>query len=185
MERARTRAGQAGHTGIVMKQKPSIVALLTDLVLAIATVSAKAPNDAKPHISPQVANVQNSLYATIEFAKKQQWVITNYVILLYGAIFALSKVKPDLTTNEKCGLTILIVVAWLCAILLLCKIQCDLGGYRKQLEAIHKEWLSSYEKETLIIKSYGNHAARRGWEFLLALLGVVTIGAALVCYFLC
>ena len=45
------------------------------------------PETPPPNVSPQLANVQNSLYSVIQFSKKQQWTITNYVILVYAAIF--------------------------------------------------------------------------------------------------
>jgi hypothetical protein len=45
------------------------------------------PETPPPNVSPQLANIQNSLYSVIENSKKQQWTITNYVILVYAAIF--------------------------------------------------------------------------------------------------
>ena len=53
------------------------------------------PETPLPNVSPQLANIQNSLFSVIENSKKQQWTITNYVILVYAAIFGLSQVlKP-------------------------------------------------------------------------------------------
>ena len=51
-------------------------------------------------MSPQVANIHKSLYDAINLSKKQQWTITNYVVLVYGAIFGLSKYfSNDLLPN--------------------------------------------------------------------------------------
>ena len=44
-----------------------------------------------PPMSPQIANIHKSIYDALNFSKKQQWAITNYVVLVYGAIFGLSK----------------------------------------------------------------------------------------------
>lgn len=37
-----------------------------------------------PPMSPQVANIHKSIYDALIFAKKQQWAITNYVVLSKG-----------------------------------------------------------------------------------------------------
>ena len=132
-------------------------------------------------MSPQVGNIQNSLYAAIEFSKKQQWVITNYVILVYGAIFGLSKWA---TNFEKNILTGLVFVACVYACFLLISIQGDLGRYRSQLESIHNHWLSPDEREKLIFRGYGSRPALRGGWFLVGLLGVIVIGASLVGHFM-
>jgi hypothetical protein len=101
------------------------------------------PETPPPDVSPQLTNVQNSLYSAIQFSKKQQWTITNYVILLYAAIFGLSRwlkssdVIPQLSSNERWIFTDLIGLAWGYATCLLVQIQWDLRGYRKQLEAFH------------------------------------------------
>jgi hypothetical protein len=48
-------------------------------------------------LTQTLSNVQNSIYSVIENSKKQQWTITNYVILVYAAIFALSQtLKPGI-----------------------------------------------------------------------------------------
>jgi len=95
------------------------------------------PETPPPDVSPQLANVQNSLYSAIQFLKKQQWTITNYVILLYAAIFGFSRWAPPLSSNERWIFTDLIVLAWGYATWLLVQIQWDLRTYRRQLEAFH------------------------------------------------
>jgi hypothetical protein len=138
-------------------------------------------------LSPQLLNVQNSLYSVIENSKKQQWTITNYVILLYAAIFGLSRwlKSPELTTrltpNERWVFTDLILLAWVYATGLLVQIQWDLGKYRTQLEAFHTNTISKDDRERYQIKPYKCPLLRGSW-FLAALLGVVLIGAVLVIY---
>jgi hypothetical protein len=145
------------------------------------------PETPLPNLSPQLANVQNSLYSVIENSKKQQWTITNYVILLYAAIFGLSRwlkspdVIPQLSSNERWIFTDLIVLAWGYATGLLVQIQWDLRGYRKQLEAFHIQTISKEDRERYQVKPYKCPFLRGGW-FLVALLGVVLIGAGLVIY---
>jgi hypothetical protein len=130
-------------------------------------------------MSPQIANIHKSIYDAINFSKKQQWVITNYVVLVYGAIFGLSKYFAN--PIEKAGLSLLALVAWVYAVWLLILIQKDLGTYREQLENIHNHWLTEEEYKGLKLAPYRNPALR-GVPFLVALIGVVTIGFGLLIY---
>jgi hypothetical protein len=143
------------------------------------------PETPPPDLSPQLSNIQNSLYSVIENSKKQQWIITNYVILLYAAVFALSRwfnsLTLPLTPNERRVFIDLILLAWVYASGLLVQIQFDLRRYRKQLEAFHIQTISKEDRTRYQIKPY-EYPLLRGGGFLLALLGVVLIGAALVIY---
>jgi hypothetical protein len=132
-------------------------------------------------LPPQLANVQNALYSTIQFSKKQQWAITNYVILVYAAIFGLSRWLNPLTIIERWIFGVLIAIAGLYAIFLLIQIQGDLGTYREQLEAFHTHTISVDDRERYQLRPYRNPVLRGGW-FLLALTGVVVIGGGLVIY---
>jgi hypothetical protein len=142
------------------------------------------PENSPPDVSPQLSNVQNSLYSVIENSKRQQWTITNYVILVYAAIFGLSRLlKPDLTLSERWVFSGLIVGAGIYAIFLLTQMQMNLGSYRKDLEAFHTHTISKEDKERYQLnKTYRYPHVLRGGSFLCALLGVVLIGAGLVIY---
>jgi hypothetical protein len=145
------------------------------------------PETDPPNLSPQLSNVQNSIYSAIENSKKQQWTITNYVILAYAAIFGLSRwlKSPELTaplsSNERWVFTDLIGLAWGYATWLLVQIQWDLRRYRKQLEAFHNQTIRKEDRERYQLKRYKCPFFVGGW-FLGALLGVVLIGAGLVIY---
>jgi hypothetical protein len=136
---------------------------------------------APPPMSPQIANIHKSIYDAINFSKKQQWAITNYVILVYGAIFGLSKYFGNPTPCEKILLSLLALIAGAYAVLLLIFIQKDLGTYREQLERVHNHWLTKEEYNALKLTPYHNPALR-GASFLAALIGVVTIGFLLLFY---
>jgi hypothetical protein len=135
------------------------------------------PETPLPDLSPQLSNVQNSLYSAIENSKKQQWTITNYVILVYAAIFGLSQALKPLGIIERRMFGALVAVAGVYAIGLLVQIQWDLRRYRKQLEAFHTQTISKEDRER-----YLRPRKYRGGWFLGALLGVVLIGAGLVIY---
>jgi hypothetical protein len=139
------------------------------------------PEIPRPDVSPRLANVQNAIYSVIENSKKQQWTITNYVILVYAAIFGLSQVLKPLGIIERRVFGSLVAVAGVYATWLLLQIQWDLRNYRKQLEAFHTQTISEEDRERYQIKPYKYPLLRGGW-FLAALLGVVLIGAGLVIY---
>jgi hypothetical protein len=134
-----------------------------------------------PPMPPQIANIHNSLYNAIENSKRQQWTITNYIILLYGAIFGLSKYFGNPTTNEKIVFSGLTLLAWLYASILLIFIQFNLMTYRRQLDRIYQRWLCEQEAKLIIERHWYPHFFRGGF-FLFALVGVVVIGGALVVY---
>lgn len=135
-----------------------------------------------PQINPLIVNVQKTLIDLIEFTKRRQWAITNYTVLIYVGIFGLvHSFGATIRTGEKVALTLLAILAWGCAMWLLIQIQSDADRYRARLEVIHNKWLSDEEREVAGIKSYVNPALR-GWQFLAALFGVVTIEAGFVIY---
>jgi len=120
----------------------------------------------------------------IELSKKQQWGITNYVVLVYGAIFGLSKyyfINPTPTLCEKRVLSLIALVAGVYALVLLALIQKNLGMYRGQLKAIYCHWLSDEERK-LVLRPSPYPDLFRGGSFLAALVGVVIIGAGLLIY---
>jgi hypothetical protein len=132
-------------------------------------------------LSPRLANVQNAIYSAIKNLKKQQWMITKYVILVYAAIFGLSQALKFLGITERWVFGVLVAVVGGYAILLLIQIQKDLERYREQLEAFHTQTINNKDWERYQLRPYETPFGRGGW-FLGALLGVVLIGAGLVIY---
>jgi hypothetical protein len=139
------------------------------------------PETPPPDVLPRLANVQNAIYSVIENSKKQQWTITNYVILVYAAIFGLSQALKFLGITERWVFGVLVAVVGGYAILLLIQIQKDLERYREQLEAFHTQTISNKDWERYQLKPYEYPLRRGGW-FLVALPGVLLIGAGLVIY---
>ena len=136
-------------------------------------------------------------YEQLNLIKKQQWVVTNYVALIYGAIFSikhvLSSSLPSRPPTYEFGLTLLAVSACICGIFLLLNIQRDMGRIRKQIDEAN-EWIfgSVGEKtETLEGKHIVGPSALKnncapylqGWEFLVGFILVLISGAGLVIYF--
>ncbi len=138
-------------------------------------------SDQPTQVNPLILNQQKALMEMIGFSKNRQWAITNYSVLIYAGIFGVAQTFKQITSIEKAGLISLAILTAVCAIWLQIRVQGDAGKYRKDLEAIHFKWLSEHEREVAGIKPYPNPALR-GVSFLVALIGVVVIGAFLVIY---
>ena len=86
-------------------------------------------DDQSAQINPLIANLQKNNIDLIEFAKRRQWAITNYSVLIYSAIFALAhSFDKTIRTGEKTGLALLAIITWGCAIRLLIQIQASTLG---------------------------------------------------------
>jgi hypothetical protein len=66
----------------------SLIKLLRDSGISIALNKV---TDHSPKLSDQGLVIYKALVDQITFIKKQQWTITNYAALLYGAIFVFAK----------------------------------------------------------------------------------------------
>ena len=91
--------------------------------------------------NPMVVNIQNNLMEILEFSKKQQWAITNYSVLVYAAIFAITHadLTPAIRPTEKWIASLLVFLTWLCALVLLGKIQPDMGN----IESVCRTYISN------------------------------------------
>jgi hypothetical protein len=135
-----------------------------------------------PDTSPQaLSNVHSSLYSVIENSKKHQWTITNYVILVYAAIFGLSQALKPLEIMERWAFGLLVAAAGGYTIFLLLEIQSDLDRYREQLENLYADKISKEDRKRYLIVPRSS-PVYVGIAFLIALIGVVVIGGGLVLY---
>jgi len=135
---------------------------------------------AETEITAIASNIHKRLFDDIEFSKRQQWAVTNYVLLVYAAMFYLNGHFQAHATCIKMILSVLAFVAWAYAAFLLVKMQFDMARYRRKLVSAHKEWLNANERATLSPTDYGGHPALRGLEYLIGFLGVDLIGLILL-----
>jgi hypothetical protein len=56
-----------------------------------ADAKSRPENQESKELSDQALVVYKALHEQVSFLKKQQWIVTNYVALIYGAIFAVKK----------------------------------------------------------------------------------------------
>ncbi len=112
----------------------------------------------------------------IRFFKKQQWIVTNYTILIYGAIIAVSRFVKS-AGNE--WLTYIIVIIALLSLSLIIQLQCSTQKARTRRNAA-KERIPQNLTNILF-----GEPASRCVDFLdqysvLCLLAIVIIGGSLL-----
>jgi hypothetical protein len=93
-----------------------------------------------PEMSKPAEILYRVLFDDLKFAKQQQWTITNYALILMGAIFALAKLgtgSPPLLEKIVLSLIVFLVVVVVVGLLLL-HLQLLLHNARERLEKLEK-----------------------------------------------
>ena len=144
------------------------------------TKEIKGPN--KPDMSPQVSAAYKSIHDHLMLMKRQLWVITNYMIAIFAGIFGFSKTLGGTVYEKNVDttkvLTIIVGAALAYGIYLLLKIQGDIMRTRDGLEKLESDYFKKEEREKYLGGT--SNRAYRDMPFLIALIGVSVIGAALV-----
>jgi hypothetical protein len=136
-----------------------------------------------PQMSQQALIVYKALYDQIDFIKKQQWVTTNYLVLIYAAIAWVGQhITP--TPWVLCTLSTITAVAGVLAIVLLVLFQRDLSESRGRMTDVETAIFSSRWRDALRVQPY-QHTYGRGWLILVVLILVCIVGAFLVILALC
>jgi hypothetical protein len=89
----------------------------------------KAPDD-------YIRLAYQSALEDIRFFKKQQWMVTNYTVLIYGAVIAVSKISGS--SLNKWG-SFILGVAGLLSLLLIVQLQCSTNKARNRKNAVKSE----------------------------------------------
>jgi hypothetical protein len=117
----------------------------------------------------------------IRFMKQQQWMISNYLVLILAGIFGVAKAFSPLSTCERIIGTSFAVLALGCGWALLILIQIDLGKTRQQVERVAQDHMNEREREILKLRPYAA-PFMRGSLFLGALMGVSVMVMSVVIY---
>jgi hypothetical protein len=115
----------------------------------------------------------------IRFFKSQQWTVTNYTVLIYGAIIAVSRAVKSVA-NE--GFAYSTGIIALLSLLLIIQLQCSAQKARNRKDAV-KEKVSEYDKDMTNLL-FGKPTSRCA-EFLdrysvVGLLAAVIIGGSIL-----
>ena len=138
-------------------------------------------------MSPHASAVFKELFDEIKSAKQQQWTITNYGVLILAAIYW---VKLPEVPHSQSKLKFLTIMTAVVGSGLLLRIQCNMGRSRRRSDKLQRTYFTQAELEGIgltvsKIRNLGNETWWRyfpqGWEFLVALILVLVIGAILVC----
>jgi len=117
-----------------------------------------------------------SVLEDIRFFKRQQWIVTNYTLLIYGAVIAVSRVVGS-SRNE--WLAYILGIVGLLSLLLIAKLQCSTNRARDRKNAIRNRIL-----EDLTALLFGQPRSRCAEFFdqygVVILLTVVVIGGGLL-----
>jgi hypothetical protein len=130
---------------------------------------------------PHVSIVFKELFDEIKSTKRQQWIMTNYCVLILAAIYA-----AQLPYASPLGVITAIVGSGL-----LLKMQSHLARSRIRLDKVHKTYFDEDQlkaigltnKEITAVRDEEQHYFAhylRGWDFLIVLIGVLWVGAFIV-----
>jgi hypothetical protein len=135
-----------------------------------------APTD--PTMSQHGLVLYKACMDNLDYFKRQQWTVTNYLALIYAAI-----VWVDHNIHQTRLLTWILsgfaVVAAAVNIGLLLWFQRDTARLRRRLASISNFAFQGEERTAFQIEDDPNPFAR-GWQVLIALIGVSVIGALVV-----
>jgi hypothetical protein len=106
-------------------------------------------------LSGQALVVYKVIFDDIRYIKEKQWTITNYTILLYGAIVAFAS-GVTLSSEQKNIAIFATIVLCACGSVLLLSTQSDLMDARKRLDKIDQTIYTKKEKDTLGIEEETN-----------------------------
>jgi hypothetical protein len=126
----------------------------------------------------------------IKFLKKQQWTITNYVALIYGAIFGVNHLSEDVTSEQVGWLKVFTLLACIVGLIHLGVVECHMLRTRKETNRALKWIFGEYggeEDDTergQIIGPDDRGSFRRDLPFLAAFVLVIIGGAVLVISFI-
>jgi hypothetical protein len=134
-------------------------------------------------LSEQGLVVYRALHEQIGFLKKQQWTITNYLLIIYAAVFGIVKdLNPTPLVLRYVALGV-VFLACLYGLAALIVVQCDLGDARKRITTADENIFGTTERANLGIQRdedpYG-----RGLLVTLGLGLALVTGAVLVISYL-
>ena len=163
------------------KDRMTAIKLLTE-TRPIALVNKVADPSSK--LSEQGLVVFKAAFDHINFIKKQQWTITNYAALLYGAIFLFTKGLSKESYGETVLLTtVTAAVCWYGTVMLLHS-QTYLSDARNRLNHAIMELFKDTQERNILGLESETEPFIRGLEFTIPLLGVIWFGAGMLMYYL-
>ncbi len=117
----------------------------------------------------------------IRFFKRQQWMVANYAILIYGSMVAIARLLGPLI-NEwlMCIIGTIAIFSFLLIIQLQCSTQIARNRLKEIKKAVKEEKLAEIVKVSLFWKETGCFAEFLDKYSVLSLLGAVILGGGIL-----
>ncbi len=135
-----------------------------------------------PEMPRRIELLYNSTVSELTFLKKQQWAVTNYSLIAYGAIYAIAR---NSCHSGSFGFLILLLFGALFSTFCLIKFQRDLKPIRDRRAKIHRQYYSPSERGR---GELNLEDTPRNWLaapfFFIVLLFTNLVGALVVAYLL-
>jgi hypothetical protein len=136
-----------------------------------------------PEMPRQIGTAYRDAVDNIIFNKKQQWVTTNYAILVYAAIFAVSANFFSRNDMVRALLGVLTLLTFLYHLYMLKLLQDAITSFRSRLAWIYRTYFTAEEQAGLNLSFEPKPYTYQAFV-LLGLVAVSTIGAALTEFYL-
>ncbi len=133
-------------------------------------------------MTPHIETAYKDAAENIIFLKRQQWVATNYAVLVYAAIFAISGTYFSRTDFARNTLGIVTIVTFVTHWYMIYLFQRAIQMYRRRLDWVYQTYFSQEERVGLNLPP--GPAVREQWEVSTALLLVSLVGAVFTAIYL-
>jgi hypothetical protein len=117
------------------------------------------------------------------FLKRQQWLATNYAVLVYAAIFVISGTYFSRTDIARNTLGIVTIITFVIHWYMMYVFQGAIQRYRRRLDWVYQTYFSQEERVGLDLP-LGPTADREQWQVSTALLLVSLVGAVFTAIYL-
>ena len=132
-------------------------------------------------MSKVVEAVYRVLFEEMKFAKRQQWTVSNYMLLLLAAIFGVgATLKSTIASPEKHVLSVLVVFIVGAGWYFLIDLQRYLTELRERIQDIEATF-DEVDQDLLQVREYKS-PGRRGLPFTAMMIAAITVAGVVVTY---
>ena len=139
----------------------------------------KVRNGDRLEMPPHIGIAFNDAIDNIMFAKRQEWVVTNYAVAIYAAVFVISGKAPFASFGGNTVLTVLTILAWAFSLFAVLRLQSGITKFRRSLFWIYSAYFTPEERHKLNLPD----APRPFFSdpvFFIGLIAVSAIGAFII-----
>jgi len=131
-------------------------------------------------MSKAVEAVYGVLFDEMKFAKRQLWTVTNYTLLLVGAVLGVGVALKSLTAFEKHALSVLVIFIVGAGWYFLIDLQRSLKELRGRIQGIEASF-DEVDQDLLQVREYKS-PGRPGLPFTVMMIAAITVAGIVVVY---